>query len=108
MGKLAEKSHPLILVFYLDREMMQNAQIIGPFTKSVNDAILAREANMMAFFLPTDEEEWVDCINPIIATKEQKESIDELLKDLKSGFDIGKGADEGKTDEENEVDTKEE
>ena len=60
-----EKGYPLILVFYLDREMMMNPDIIQPFADSVNDALSQREANAMAFFLPTDGEERVECISHV-------------------------------------------
>ena len=94
-----DKQYPLILVFYLDREMMKNKDIIGPFSESVNNAIATREANMMAFFMPTDGEEWFDCINPQTAPKEEMERVTKMIDELKTSFDIGQGADKGKNDE---------
>ena len=60
-----EKGYPLIIVMYLDREMMMNPDIIKPFAESLNDALTQRQANAMAFFLPTDGEERIECINPV-------------------------------------------
>ena len=40
-----EKGYPLILVFYLDREVMMQGEIIRAFADSVNNAIAQREAN---------------------------------------------------------------
>lgn len=94
-----EKGYPLVLVFYLDREMMMNPDVIRPFSESVNDAIAAREANMMAFFIPTDGEERIECINPQTASNEEMEKINKIISDLQLNFDIGQGADEGKLDE---------
>lgn len=89
-----EKGYPLILVFKLNREMMQTPEIVGPFAESINNVIAKREANAMAFFIPTDGEETIECINPIIATEEQNEKINDLIEQLQKNFDVGQGADE--------------
>lgn len=96
------KEHPLILVFYLDKELMQEREIINAFAESVNDAIALREANAMAFFLPSNGSERVECINPVLATAEQKEKIDRLISEVSKSFDIGQGADEGVNEGVNE------
>ena len=103
-----EKGYPLIIVMYLDREMMTNADIIKPFADSVNDALAEREANAMAFFLPTDGEERIECINPVQVAEAEMENINKIVEDLTKNFDIGQGADDGKTDEVNEVEVKKE
>jgi len=92
--EMNDKNIPLILVFYLDRELMNNPQIIKPFADSVNDAIALRDANAMAFFLPTDGPERIECINPQLATSEEKSRITKLIDDISTNFDIGQGADE--------------
>ena len=89
-----EKEYPLILVFYLDRALMTEKKIIQGYVDSVNDAIADREANAMAFFIPTDDKERVECINPIIATEEEKGKILKLIDDIEKSFDIGQGADD--------------
>ena len=48
-----EKNYPLILVFYLDAELMKNKEIMAPFTNSVNNILAQKNANAIAFFLPT-------------------------------------------------------
>lgn len=98
-----EKGYPLILVFYLDREVMMQGDIIRAFADSVNNAITQREANCMAFFLPTDGEERIECINPVMMHEADMKKVDQMIQDLASNFDIGKGADEGKDDSSNEV-----
>ena len=102
-----EKGHPLLIVFYLDREMMTNPDIVQPFANSVNDALAQREANAMAFFLPTDGEERIECINPIQVSKPNMKKINKLIEDLTTNFDIGQGADKGKEDTSNEIEIKE-
>ena len=95
-----DKGYPLILVFYLNGEMMRNKDIIVPFTESVNNAIAIREANAMAFFLPTEGEERIECINPLTVPDEKIEEINKIIEDLKKNFDIGQGADENLEEDE--------
>lgn len=97
------KSHPLILVFYLDRELMSNPQIIGPYVEHINNMIALREANAMAFFLPTDNEERIECINPVQISEIKMEKIMKMVDQIAENFlDIGQGADDGKHDINNE------
>lgn len=84
------KQHPLIIVFYLDREMMANQQIINTFVESINHMISVKKLNALAFFLPTEGEERVECINPVIASKDEMDKIGKIIDDIKSTFDIGK------------------
>jgi hypothetical protein len=98
-----EKGYPLIIVMYLDREMMTNADIIKPFADSVNDALAEREANAMAFFLPTDGEERIECINPVQVSETDMKKVNKLIEDLTKNFDVGQGADEGKDNEVNAI-----
>ena len=91
---MKDKSYPLILVFYLYRLLMNEKEIMTGFAEAVNNTIAEREANAMAFFIPTDDKERVECINPLIATDEQKEKIDKLIEAVSKTFDIGQGADE--------------
>lgn len=97
------EGYPLLIVFYLDREMMKNGKIIGPFAESVNAALTERNANAMAFFLPTDSEERVECINPIQVEETEMEKINKIIEDIKTNFDIAQGADENKDDPSNEI-----
>lgn len=86
--KSSKAEQPLVLVFYLDRELMGTPDIIGPFAEAVNTAISEREANAMAFFLPTDGPERIDCINPLLATPEESERITKLIDDIEKNFSI--------------------
>lgn len=98
------QGYPLILVFYLDRSMMYNEEIMGLMTKQVNDAIAARESNAIAFFLPTDGAERIECINPVQVEEVEMSRINGIVEDLVKNFDVGQGADEGKDDESNIID----
>ncbi len=81
-------NHPLILVFYLDRELMSNPEIIQPFADSVNTILAQKDANAIAFFLPTDGEETIKCINPVQLEPADMENIYTIVNDLKKNFDI--------------------
>ena len=101
-----EKGYPLLIVFYLDREMMTNPDIVQPFANSVNEALAQREANAMAFFLPTDGEERIECINPVQVAKADMKKVNKLIEDLTKNFDVGQGADEGKDNTSNDIEIK--
>jgi len=104
MKKEINEGQPLLIVFYLDREMMSNPDIIQPFAESVNQAITQREANAMAFFIPTDGEERIECINPIQVEETEMERINGIIGDIVKNFDIGQGADKGKNNPDSEID----
>jgi hypothetical protein len=93
------KQHPLVLIFYLNREMMQRQEIIKPFAESVNNIISVKGLNAIAFFLPTDGEERLECINPVIAPKEEMERISKLIEDISNQFGVGKDIDNLETEE---------
>lgn len=98
------KSYPLILVFYLDRELLSNRAIATGFAEHVDKMIAMREANAMAFFLPTDGEERVECINPVQIEPTKMAKIMRMVDNIAENFlDIGQGADEGKDNPDNEI-----
>ena len=99
-----KEGYPLLIVFYLDREMMKNGTIIQPLVESVNHALTQKESNALAFFLPTDGPERVECINPLQVEPADMEKINQVIEDIKNNFDIGNGADDGKDNPENEID----
>ena len=78
--------HPLVIVFYLDSEMMRNRDIIQPFAESVNQMLMVKKANALAFFIPTEGEERVECINPVSLAPADMEKIYAILEDIKTSF----------------------
>ena len=81
-----EQSYPLIIVFYLDVELMHRAEIIQPFAESVNQMLAAKNANALAFFLPTKGTERVECISHV--TELLKNDVEQLISDIKENFKI--------------------
>lgn len=100
---MKNNEHPLILVFYLNRSLMENQDIIKPFADSVNDILATKNANAIAFFIPTDGEEKVNCINPIQVSESEIDKVYKMIDDIKKSFDIGQGADDGINDIDNDV-----
>ncbi len=84
-----EKTYPLIIVFYLDREMMKNKEIVGPFAESVNRILAQKNSNAIAFFIPTDGEERIECINPILVPEVEMSKINKIIEDIKVAFSVG-------------------
>lgn len=84
-----EKGYPLVIVFYLDAEMMKMPEIIRPFADSVNNMLAHKEANALAFFIPTKGEERVECINPLITSDADMEKITKIIEDIKNSFQVG-------------------
>ncbi len=83
------KQHPLVIVFYLDREMMKQTEILQPFAASVNQMIIQKKLNAIAFFLPTDGEERVECINPVVVPKVEMDKIEKILSEIQTQFSVG-------------------
>lgn len=83
------KQHPLIIVFYLDAEMMKVRDIIVPFTEAINQMLTAKEANALAFFIPTTGIERIECINPVVVSPIDMDKIMTTINDITKSFDIG-------------------
>ena len=97
------KEQPLVLVFYLDADMMSQSNIIQPFAESVNHMLLTKEANALAFFLPTKGEERIECINPTIVGEADMNKIMGIVKDLTESFNVGEEIPVPDTDIESDV-----
>ena len=86
---MTEKPHPLVLVFYLDVELLSNREIAQPFIDMVNDTITVKDLNVLAFFLPTRGEEKIECINPVIISEPDMAKVTKMIEDIKEQFSIG-------------------
>ena len=84
-----ENNYPLILVFYIHRDLIAS-KVIYPFVESVNQVIADKNANAIAFFVPTDKEERIECINPIQIKEQDMTPIYQMVEDIAKNFDIGK------------------
>jgi|MDSX01.1.fsa_nt_gb hypothetical protein len=100
-----EKGYPMILAFYIDRETITNGKIMEIFSDQVNKVLAEREANAIAFFLPTSngESERIECVNPIQVEPAKMGEINKIIQDIQNNFDIGNGADEDIDNSDNNV-----
>jgi hypothetical protein len=100
-----EKGYPMILAFYIDRETVTNGEVIKIFSDQVNKVLAEREANAIAFFLPTSngESERIECVNPIQVEPAKMDEINKIIKDIENNFDIGNGGDDDIDNPDNNV-----
>tara|TARA_Y100001938_G_C7975782_1_gene371682 strand:- start:3 stop:314 length:312 start_codon:yes stop_codon:yes gene_type:complete len=100
-----EKGYPMILVFYIDRETITNGEVIKIFSDQVNKVLAEKEANAIAFFLPTSngESERIECVNPIQVEPAKMGEINKIIQDIQNNFDIGNGADDDIDNPENSI-----
>jgi len=76
---------PLFLVFYLSRDLFSNAELVAAYGENVKKYLDVKGDNVRLFFMPTDTEEKIVCINPLyIETKDEYDKIDGLIKELES------------------------
>ncbi len=91
--------YPLITVFYIEKSYLDN-DFLRNYSTMVDNLIVEKNADMLAFFVPTDGESRIECINPMMVQEADMERINKIVEDLTKNFDIGQGADEGKMDGE--------
>lgn len=99
MSKIT-KEHPLILVCYISRYIVEESQVMAQIADNMNRVIAEREANAMVFFIPTDGPERMECINPVLTDDKQKEKINKLIDEISKSFDIGQVEDNDNDDYE--------
>mgnify|MGYP003644409735 CR=1 FL=1 len=90
-----EKTTPTTLVFYLDRELMTNADIFIPYSEFINELLASKSDNMIAIFIPTDGEERVECINPVMYKEPNMDKFNKIIDDIKANFQLGEQTTEG-------------
>tara|TARA_Y100001972_G_scaffold49313_1_gene60566 strand:+ start:228 stop:692 length:465 start_codon:yes stop_codon:yes gene_type:complete len=76
---------PLFLVFYLSRDLFTNKELVATYGENVKKYLDEKGDNVRLFFMPTDGEEKIVCINPLyIDTKDEYNKIDSLIKELEN------------------------
>jgi hypothetical protein len=87
---MTQEYGPLILVFYIFRDVLSNPEIRNQYAKSVEEYFNKKGDDVRIFFIPTDTEERLECVNPKFI--DDKNTYDKLVKDLeevKIKFDVG-------------------
>ena len=81
---------PLILVFYLDRSMFQDQSMMKAYSQNVKQHFDQQGDNVRLFFMPTDSEERIECINPVYITEQKEiEKLNKLNDELENLFQVG-------------------
>lgn len=81
---------PLILVFYLERSLFAEREMITTYGENVKQYLESRGDDVRLFFLPTDNEEKIVCVNPVyIDEQEDFDRLNDLIEDLTKKFEVG-------------------
>jgi len=81
---------PLILVFYLERSLFAEREMIATYGENVRQYLESRGDDVRLFFLPTDNEEKIVCVNPVyIDEQEDFDRLNDLIEDLTKKFEVG-------------------
>jgi hypothetical protein len=80
-----------ILVCYLKPHIFEEPQILESFQTAVNKYLESKGSESMVFFIPTDKDERIECINPVYVEDAHKAEYDKmigLLGDLEKRLDM--------------------
>jgi hypothetical protein len=76
---------PLFLVFYLSKDLFSNKQLVAAYGENVKKYLDEKGDNVRLFFMPTEKDEKIVCINPLyIEDEKEYEKINSLIKGLES------------------------
>jgi len=81
---------PLILVFYLQKDLFLNREMIATYGENVKQYLENRGDDVRLFFLPTEEQENIVCVNPVyIEDQNEFDKLNDLIEDLTNKFQVG-------------------
>jgi hypothetical protein len=81
---------PLILVFYLQKDLFVNRDMIETYGESVKQYLENKGDDVRLFFLPTEEQEKIVCVNPVyIEDQNEFDKLNNLIEDLSNKFQVG-------------------
>lgn len=82
---------PLILVFYLDKTLFANTDLIRTYGENVKNYLEEEKGdNVRIFFMPTEGKEEIKCINPVyIDESDDIKNLNDLISGLEKKFQVG-------------------
>ncbi len=81
---------PLILVFYLEKSLFTNTDMIRIYGENVKEYLENKGDEVRLFFMPTEGKEEIKCINPVyIDESEDIQNLNDLISDLENKFQVG-------------------
>lgn len=79
---MSTEKEPIILVFYIYRDVLARQELREQYFESIKKYFDEMKMKTAIFFLPTDTEERIECINPKFI--EDQDEITKLRKVLES------------------------
>ena len=80
---------PLFLVFYLSRDLFANSELVASYGENVKKYLDEKGDNVRLFFMPTDRDEKIVCINPLyIEDEDEYEKIESLIEELSDQLSV--------------------
>ena len=67
-----EDNKPLFLVFYLDKELFKQKELVSSYGANVKKYLDEKGDNVRLFFMPTENNEKIVCINPLYISDEKE------------------------------------
>ena len=84
------ESDPLFLVFYLNGYIFDNKTLLQEYAQNIQSYFESKGDNVRMFFLPTTENERIECINPkYIEDSNEIETLHNLIEEVRTKFDVG-------------------
>lgn len=81
---------PLILVFYLEKSLFSNTDMIRSYGENVQNYLENRGDDVRLFFMPTEGKEEIKCINPVyIDESDDIQKLNDLISDIGNKFQVG-------------------
>jgi len=84
-----EDNKPLFLVFYLDKELFKQKELVSSYGANVKKYLDEKGDNVRLFFMPTENNEKIVCINPLyIGDEKEFEKLNTLIGELEEKFQL--------------------
>lgn len=80
---MKETDYSLILVYYFKRELFEDSETIEHFSSMIDATLKVKQPNAIAYLLPTDDTERIECINPVQVSEADMVRVNEILDNLK-------------------------
>ena len=84
-----EENKPLFLVFYLNKELFKQKELVSSYGANVKKYLDEKGDNVRLFFMPTENNEKIVCINPLyIGDEKEDEKLNTLIGELEEKFQL--------------------
>lgn len=87
---MSTEKEPIILVFYIYRDVLARQELREQYFESIKKYFDEMKMKTAIFFLPTDTEERIECINPIYIDDENEfTKLNDLIQKVSEVFQMG-------------------